>query len=207
MHRVTITFVVFGAGAVGAPIAALAQAPAEVYQRPLDPGFEDVSPLGTSLILQQIDLRAVRTFDDVYRVPGHSGLLMRQSGALSAVFGRSDYIATDEEVFPSIPAGTIFYIGGAPSMPGAALMPPGSGPGPIGAGATELVTTEVPTFPQGVPVNPALRVRARMADDAVELQGDEPGVTTTREARMMTISDEPYRRRRLEAIARRLGSS
>lgn len=79
--------------------------------RQLDPGLEDVGPLSTSLRVLDWGLPGGDEFDRVYQVPGRPELLMRVSGGLHAVFPRSTYAGTDLGPVPTVPAGTIFYIG------------------------------------------------------------------------------------------------
>ncbi len=75
---------------------------------PLDPGLEDVGPIGTSLRQTTRNLHAPYAFSEVYRTA--NGLLMRRDGALEAIFPRSSYIATPDGVVPAIPPGTVFRI-------------------------------------------------------------------------------------------------
>lgn len=84
--------------------------------QPIDPGMQDLDPLRTSLRLQPVDLRQPMDFDKVYRLPGNGATdrLVRMSGALAAVFPRSDYAPTENGVVALIPAGTTFHIGGIP---------------------------------------------------------------------------------------------
>ena len=80
----------------------------------IEQGFEDVSPLATSLEQYDYQLRQPIGFDSVYRVPGAEGLLMRQSGAVHAIFERSEYVSTRFGEYAVAPPGTIYTIG-APS--------------------------------------------------------------------------------------------
>ncbi len=86
----------------------------EPLPRPIDQGYSDVSPLQTSLKIQQIDLRLPTGFGQVYRVPGSDTLFSRTDGALTAVFPQSSYIATREGTRPIVPADTLFVIGPLP---------------------------------------------------------------------------------------------
>lgn len=83
--------------------------------RALDPGFEDVGPLGQSLQLQRIDIRQDQNFARVYGVNDGTGRYVRRDGAINAVFPQSDYATFNQRsgavTVPLVPAGTIFYIG------------------------------------------------------------------------------------------------
>lgn len=99
----------------------------------IDAGRADRGPLATSARRVPIDLRVPLSFDRVYRVPGSTTgvqvpgaaageeLYARISGGLTAVFPRSEYVATKRGTAAIIPPGTIFYIGALPKpAPGAA---------------------------------------------------------------------------------------
>lgn len=93
---------------------------------PVEQGRGDTGPLATSTRVTPLDLRLPIGFDRVYRIEGSgrrgrsSDLFARQSGGLTAVFPRSQYIESGSGLFPEIPAGTTFYIGGLPdSLTGA----------------------------------------------------------------------------------------
>lgn len=81
----------------------------------VDQGIADRGSLSTSL--RQIDsgLQQPNGFQQLYRVPGGSGDLMRVDGALYAVFPQSVYSSTEDGMVADIPPGTVFYIGGLPS--------------------------------------------------------------------------------------------
>lgn len=81
---------------------------------PVDQGTSDLGALNTSNRLIPVDLRQPLDFGRLYEAPDDSGRLMRVSGALSAVFPRSEYEASAGFVFPVIPAGTEFFIGPMP---------------------------------------------------------------------------------------------
>lgn len=85
--------------------------PAALRLERVEQGFEDVSPLAISLQQPGPEFRAPVGWDAVYRVPGSDGLLMRQSGAVRAVFDRSEYAATRFGQEALVPAGTIYAIG------------------------------------------------------------------------------------------------
>lgn len=83
---------------------------------PVDPGVADTGPLSVSERLMPADLRVPTAFERVYRLSGeHEGRFARVSGAITAVFPRSQYVRTEYGDVPEIPTGTIFYIGGVPA--------------------------------------------------------------------------------------------
>ena len=104
-------------------LAAAAAAQAQTTQttqgplQPLDPGVEDVGPLGVSTELRSIDFRAPTNFEHVYRAPGREHDLMRVSGAILALFPRSEYAVTNQGTYVLVPAGTVFYLGEASRPP------------------------------------------------------------------------------------------
>jgi hypothetical protein len=97
------------------PLAAMGEPPLE----PIEQGTTDANPLAAPARVQPLDLRLPLGFDRIYRVvePGRSSMnqrYARSSGAITAVFPRSQYTPTRDGVIPEIPAGTVFYIGGLP---------------------------------------------------------------------------------------------
>lgn len=82
------------------------------FGQPVDQGVEDVGAgLGRSGRIIDPGLRVPSGFQQVYRVPGRPGWLMRVDGALYALFRESVY----DERGPLIPPGTVFHIGGLPT--------------------------------------------------------------------------------------------
>ena len=105
-------------GAIGMSSAPLPEPPLE----PVQQGTVDANPLAAPASVQPLDLRLPSGFDRVFHVvePWRSSLnqrYARTSGALTAVFPRSQYTPTRDGVVPEIPAGTVFYIGGLPDNP------------------------------------------------------------------------------------------
>jgi hypothetical protein len=134
--------------------------------QPVEPGIGDLGPLTTSTRLLPFDLRQPSGFERVFRVPGSSRGLgtitpagsddqyARVSGAITAVFPRSEYFESGNGIRPAVPSGTVFYIGNSPLLGGvpaairgpsmyaastsvsmlvsmAAIEPPGSDAGPV----------------------------------------------------------------------------
>ncbi|MCC6970641.1 MAG: hypothetical protein IT434_10515 [Phycisphaerales bacterium] len=121
-NRATIRGPVAGVVTIVAALGGLGLSPALRVEPPLEPvpqGTVDANPLAAPANVQPLDLRLPLGFDRVFRVvePGRSMLnqrYARSSGAITAVFPRSQYTPTRDGVIPEIPAGTIFYIGGLP---------------------------------------------------------------------------------------------
>lgn len=112
-HALTRVLPALVLSAVGA--AAMGEPPLE----PIEQGTTDANPLAAPARVQPLDLRLPLGFDRIYRVvePGRSAMnqrYARSSGAITAVFPRSQYTPTRDGVIPEIPAGTVFYLGGLP---------------------------------------------------------------------------------------------
>ncbi|MCB9838138.1 MAG: hypothetical protein H6813_02265 [Phycisphaeraceae bacterium] len=94
---------------------------------PVDQGVADLDGLNTSNRLIPIDLREENDFAGLYESPELGGRLIRRSGAITAVFPRSEYAASEGFIFPVIPAGTEFFIGPM-TITDPAYTPPGADP-------------------------------------------------------------------------------
>lgn len=77
--------------------------------RLVDQGWEDIDPLARSLFHARPDLRSATGFGDVFDLG--DGRFARVDGGLVAVFPRSTYVGTLDGLVPTIPPGTVFYIG------------------------------------------------------------------------------------------------
>ncbi|MCA9287919.1 MAG: hypothetical protein KDA05_04995, partial [Phycisphaerales bacterium] len=77
--------------------------------RLIDQGWEDIDPLARSLFHARPDLRSATGFGDVFDLG--DGRFARVDGGLVAVFPRSTYAGTVTGLVPTIPPGTVFYIG------------------------------------------------------------------------------------------------
>lgn len=105
---------------------------------PVDAGRPDVSPFALSFRRLQIDLRRPLGFDQVYQIDPAPPLIgamgrptgppryARQSGALTAVFPRSEYRPTEDGVKVVVPADARFHIGRVDDV----VTPAGSAPAP-----------------------------------------------------------------------------
>ncbi|MCA9295195.1 MAG: hypothetical protein KC983_01735 [Phycisphaerales bacterium] len=80
------------------------------YLHPIEAGIGDVGPGSTSLRIIETGLDMPSGFAKVYRSP-IAGHFMRVDGALHAVFPRSRYTPTQQGDVPTVPDGTVFYIG------------------------------------------------------------------------------------------------
>lgn len=110
----------------------------------VDEGFDDAG--GQSLKVQPLDLRRPIGFEHVYRVStgprrggtpdlaGPTELFARKSGGITAVFPRSEYVATEEgDVYAKIPAGTVFHVGSVRPEALGRFEPSNSAPSPLSA--------------------------------------------------------------------------
>ncbi|RNC81292.1 MAG: hypothetical protein ED559_05730 [Phycisphaera sp.] len=79
--------------------------------KPVEEGFEDVSPLASPNRLEPIDLRRPTGFEQVYEITTPTGekAFVRIDNGLVAIFDRSDYLAGTDRAF--IPPNTRFKIG------------------------------------------------------------------------------------------------
>lgn len=107
---------------------------------PVDPRYDDLNPIRTSLRVIQPDPRVPTGFEQVYRLrtapnarPGSPDQFARVSGALTAVFPHSEYRRTKRGVQAQIPAGTVYYIGALPGASAFNSVSPQPRPSPSGA--------------------------------------------------------------------------
>ena len=91
---------------------ALAQQEPVVGLQPVEQTVADRGPLSTSLRWVQYGLREPYGFQQLYQLPIGEQNYVRRNAGLWAVFPRSLYITTRKGVSSSIPAGTVYYIGG-----------------------------------------------------------------------------------------------
>ena len=94
--------------------------------RPVDQGFVDRSPIGTSLRRLPSDLSMGRSFDRLYQDSLDPQRFRRIQGGLSVVFSRSVYGADEQGTIAMVPPGSIFRIGDreAAAPPSPASPPP-----------------------------------------------------------------------------------
>lgn len=180
------TEIVSAMGAIGMTSAPFGEPPLE----PVQQGTVDANPLAAPASVQPLDLRLPSGFDRVFHVvePWRSSLnqrYARSSGALTAVFPRSQYTPTRDGVVPEIPAGTVFYIGGLPDNP---LTSP---PPAIRRGPT-YVDRSVRAVPSNAgPADDPRDLLARSADRASRREVVE------RPAPASIMTDEGYRQARI----------
>lgn len=91
---------------------AVAQQEPVVGLQPVEQTVADRGPLSTSLRWVQYGLREPYGFQQLYQLPIGEQNYVRRNAGLWAVFPRSLYITTRNGVSSSIPAGTVYYIGG-----------------------------------------------------------------------------------------------
>ena len=80
--------------------------------RPVDQQVADRGALSTSLRWVQYGLNQPYNFNDLYQLPVGTESYVRRNNGLWAVFPDSMYINTEKGIYSSVPAGTVFYIGG-----------------------------------------------------------------------------------------------
>ncbi|MBL0928301.1 MAG: hypothetical protein IBJ11_11730 [Phycisphaerales bacterium] len=175
------------------PIAGVPGQPAQPVR--VEQTVADRDPLHTSLRQLPTDLRQDEGFEHLYRVPGADNRFMRRSGAITAVFPRSQYVATRQGPLPVIPAGTVFYFG----LPPADQLAHDAAPRPM-AGAAPSASGRI--------VRSELLVEAERLGPAIDSRIDprpaaQPPPTAAPAPAAPAISDDAYRARRLHEIARR----
>ena len=92
--------------------------------RPVDQGFVDRSPIGTSLRRLPSDLSMGRSFDRLYQDSLDPQRFRRIQGGLSVVFPRSVYGADEQGTIAMVPPGSIFRIGDRTETVSPASPPP-----------------------------------------------------------------------------------
>ncbi len=78
---------------------------------PIEQTVEDVSRLSTSFRYIEPGLVQPAGFEQVFRYSGRTDLFVRVDGAIHAVFPQSIYEPVKRGVRPTVPPGTVFYIG------------------------------------------------------------------------------------------------
>jgi len=97
-------------------VSGAAPTAAQPVRDPVDEGFADVGPLSSSLRRVEPGLRQAEGFERVFRMPGAEQGFYRRQGGTTAVFDRSDYVATPSGTVPIVPPGTVFHIGPVPGI-------------------------------------------------------------------------------------------
>lgn len=96
----------------GVAQASSAEQVVSVDLRAIEPSISDRGPLDASLRWIPAGLRLPTGYDQVFRLD--NGGLMRADGGLVATFEQSIYQSTRSGIAPTIPASTLFVIGGVP---------------------------------------------------------------------------------------------
>ncbi len=202
----------------------------------VDPTIGDVSPLGESLreVNMQADLRVPTGFQNVYRVPGRSDLLMRASGGIYAIFPQSAYVPTEKgDMAAIVPPGTVFSIG----MPGPWMYASRwvAGPTKVSLDGTNSSLAPVAPRSKRMPWAGSLPVNDRhdsrlggyastgewTADGAPLLEGDSSDDTSPRDDLQIAratpphpstflktvVTDDDYRAKRLAALLEKAASA
>lgn len=143
-------------------------------------GKEDASPLAITLQRMDVDLRVPTGFDGVYQISRADAfgrgqaMFMRVDGAVNAVFPRSVYSPSPMGTVIEVPPGTVFWIGPVPTAPAPLLRPVSD------------------TFMD-------LSDSLLMTEEGTDFAVARPGVSRVNSL----ISDESYRRRRIEVLMNR----
>ena len=184
--------------------------------RSLDEGREDVGPLGSSFLLQPLDLLSDQGFSRIYHVDDGSGRFQRRDNAITAVFPRSDYVQFDPPqqnsyVAPVIPPGTVWYIGD-PIVTDRAQVPIVS---PTGRPTSNWANLARPAGDGRIvndlhaPVTGRLRLAPdRPAPENLSENRSAEGEETaraepSRPIRKDVFTNEPYRKRRIHEMTNR----
>lgn len=100
--------------------------PNGVLLLPIEQAASDTDPLRTGLRRPNVDLRAVTSFERVFQMeldpkvfghtaaqtgPNGGAMYARMNGAVTAIFPRGQYVATQAGEAPVVPAGTVYVIG------------------------------------------------------------------------------------------------
>ena len=105
-----LAMVLLPLGAAASPV--LAQQEQLHGLLPVEQRVADNGPLSTSLKWVQYGLREPYSFSELYQLPVGQKSYVRRNAGLWAVFPRSLYMPSEEGVVASVPAGTMYYIGG-----------------------------------------------------------------------------------------------
>lgn len=212
MRTDLITRVAVGMSAAMLALPAHAQTSGTRGLQPVEPMVGDLGPLGVSQKILPRDMRQPTGFDRVYRVPGAAtgvavapGLataqgdakFARKSGAITAVFGRSEYYRTDDGIATAIPAGTVYYIGKMPE--------------PVGTGATAApamwASNAIPTTPRamgqtdgGLRMTMRADLRVLPEDDAAPVEPAKAMPVRWSTPAANVLADDGYRRTRVREL-------
>jgi hypothetical protein len=182
---------------------------------PVEQGVGDVGALSTSLRQVNLGLGVPSGFEQVYRAPGRSNMLMRIEGGLMAVFPESVYVPNaDGGSLAAIPAGTTFYIG----MPQPGLMDYGLTPAPPRVELDPRTELELSQTPRRYDVQTALPPGSRAGELTYEVAAAAPRMTfeSERVANVRVhadpraefdgpaiVADDAYRAERVRSLLKR----
>jgi len=171
---------------------------------PLEPGVEDVGPLGRGDRVPRVDMRVPSQFERVYAVPGAAGeeMLARFDGGVMAVFPRSTYIVNQSGLTATVPPGTVFQIGVDPrSLYGEASYG-FNAPRPFDTSIADLLRTP-PVPPAGVAAGVAGAAPPRRAQRSLGKATEESAPPSQIAPHRSIWIDEAYRQRRVAYLLRR----
>lgn len=184
-----------------------------VSLRSVDQGTADMGPLAQSARLSRVDLRMPMGFDRVYRVQsetigeGAPARYARVSGALIAIFPRSEYQMTERGTSIMVPAGTVYAIGADSAAKVMASQQASSAPQPPPTGLREStrVDTRVEMRAESSPMRVDTSVDwSAQAMHTTPPAAHEAGVWPTGEAVASVPkslwTDEQYRAARIAAL-------
>ncbi len=182
-----------------------------VTLRAVEQGTEDVGPLARSARISRVDLRMPTGFDRVYRLESPTlgsdspARYARVSGALIAIFPRSEYQTTAAGTSIMVPPGTIYAIGSGSAASAVAsrreITP--SRPAPLDLReSTRMgtrVDTRVDTVAHAGP--PEARTRVQVDESASAIDRPRPDQPGPEPAPARSIwGDERYRVARVAAL-------
>lgn len=185
-----------------------------VTLRVVDQGTEDMGPLARSSRMSRIDLRMPSGFDRVYRVESSTlgdaapARYARVSGALVAIFPRSEYATSERGTSILVPAGTVYAIGAESAATVMASQRPSTLPRPetMDRRASARVDTRVEMRAESAATRvemSAVRELATGSDtgaDASAPAGDWSPSAAGIAAPMSIWTDERYRAARITAL-------
>lgn len=170
----------------------------------------DLNPLSTSGRVMPVSLNVPSDFKGVYRIPAgaptpYAGWFARVAGGVIAVFPQSEYrYNKDEGVYPVVPPGTHYLLGGVPLGDPASPAPDARVGGPERLRQTSQTMTR-----QDLWVRPALpgdrAPRSPLDTARAEGSGSSPAACAQRTQRL--IDDEPYRAGRVSQLLARAASA
>jgi hypothetical protein len=142
----------------------------------IDEGIEDTGTLRTSARIEMHDLRQPIGFERVYQLRDGTERYVRMHGAINAVFSRSTY--TQGGTVPTVPPGTVFFIGAPPQW-------------------NDSITAN----PALTPPSGSRLIDSRVSNRVLPTAVHPTGSTATQTLKQPTVwSSEEYRRARMATL-------